>query len=165
MLTRQQKKQQIENSRAMLGQSRGLIFVDFSGVSVSDINKVRKDLISLGAKFQVIKKKLLRVAFERSRIDFNPEQFESQVGTIFAKESIESVAAPILKSGLKILGGYDLLDKKFLDAEMVKFIGQLPPREVLLGQLVGMLATPIKMLLFILKEKGRFSDQLVQNNN
>lgn len=53
--------------------------------------------------------------------------------------------------------------KNFLDAERVKFIGQLPSREILLGQLVGMLVAPIKMFMYVLNEKGRITAKQTQN--
>ena len=157
MLTREQKTKQIEEGEKLLAQSQSLIFVDFTGTSVENMKKARRSLKGLGAKLQVIKKKLLRIAFEKKKIDFNPEQFESQLGTVFSENEIVSVAAPVYKSGLKILGGYDLSAKSFLDAERVKFIGQLPSREILLGQLVGMLAAPIRMFMYVLNEKSKRS--------
>ena len=155
MLTKQQKANQIEEGEKLLDKSQSLIFVDFTGTSVENMKKARRSLKGLGAKLQVIKKKLLRIAFEKKKIDFNPEQFESQLGTVFSENEIVSVADPVYKSGLKILGGYDLRAMSFLDADKVKFIGQLPPREILLGQLVGMFVAPIKMFLHVLNEKSK----------
>ncbi len=155
MLTKQQKAKQIDEGEKLLDKSQSLIFVDFTGTSVENMKKARRGLKGLGAKLKVIKKKLLRVAFEKKKIDFNPEQFESQLGTVFSENEITGIAAPVYKSGLTILGGYDLSAKTFLDAARVKFIGQLPSREVLLGQLVGMLAAPIRMFMHGLDEKSR----------
>ena len=120
MLTKVQKAKQIDEGEKLLDKSQSLIFVDFTGTNVADMKKLRRGLREIGAKLKVIKKKLLRIALERKKIDFNPEQFESQVGTVFAENSVEGIAAPVYKSGLKILGGYDLSAKNFLDAERVK---------------------------------------------
>lgn len=155
MLTREQKAKQIKEGEKILDSSKGLIFIDFSGIGVEELKKLRRNLKNFGAKLKVIKKKLLRIAFQSRGFDFNPEQFESQLGTIFSENPVEGIAAPVYKSGLKILGGYDLAAKSFLDADRIKFIGQLPSREVLLGQLVGMLATPIKMLMYIMQERAK----------
>ncbi|MBI2514922.1 50S ribosomal protein L10 [Candidatus Wolfebacteria bacterium] len=158
MLTKLQKSKQIEIGKKLIEESRSLIFVDFGGVSVKNLESLRRKLKEIGAQLKVIKKRLLRIAFEKRNLDFNPEQFELQVGTIFSPKEVYEVAGSISKSGVKILGGYDLELKSFFDAEKVKFFGNLPSREILLGQLVGMIAAPIKMLMYVLKEKSKMVD-------
>ena len=103
-------------------------------------------------------------------IDVDVKGLGSQVGTIFSESDIEKSSAPVYKffygiggdtkagrteSVKKIVGAYDLKKKNFIEAKDVVFIGQLPPREVLLGQLFGMIAAPISSLLYILKEKSK----------
>lgn len=161
MLTKQQKLKQIEESKEILKDNQSLVFVDFSGVTMEELKKLRRALKEVGAKMKVFKKKLLRIAFKESGMDFNPEQFESQAATVFSDKDISEIAGSVYKfskslkkdSSFGILGAYNLLDKLFIDAETVKKIGQLPPKEILLGQLVGMLSMPIKMFMNVLNEK------------
>lgn len=167
MLTKQQKSQQIEESKKIIKDNKTLVFVDFTGTIVEDIKKLRRVLLEIGGNMKVIKKKLLRVAFKESNLDFDPEQFDSQVATILTQKDISELAGPIYKfsketknKNFKILGGYDLMEKSFIDAETVKQIGQLPSREVLLGRVVGMLISPIRMFLYVLDQKSK---QTVEN--
>ncbi len=162
MKTKQQKSKQIEEGGKLLKQSKGLIFIDFTGASVGDLTKLRKTMKETDTKLQVVKKKLMRIIFEKENIDFNPEKFESQMGVIFSNEDIETLAAPVYKfakevekRGFKILGAYDLSARNFIEAEMVLKIGKLPSREILLGQLVGVLSAPLKMLMYVLNEKSK----------
>lgn len=164
MLTKQQKSQQIEESKKVLRESRILAFIDFSGTTVEDMKKLRRSLRSVGAKLKVFKKRLLRIALKDSGFDFNPKQFDSQVGTVFASKDISEIAGLIYKfskeiknKDFKILGGYDLAEKNFFDSATVQRIGKLPSREVLLGQLVGMLVAPMRMFLYVLSEKSKRS--------
>jgi len=174
MFTKQQKIKQMEEGQELLKQSRGLIFVDFTGASVEDFKILRKTLREFGAKLKVLKKKLFRIVFEKEKINFNPEQFESQLGVIFANKEIDELAAPIYKfakdlerragpkkqgasavSGFKILGAFDLSAKNFHEAETVIKLGQLPTREILLAQLVGVLSAPLRMLAYIIQERSK----------
>jgi len=164
MKTKQQKAKQIEEGVNLLQENKNLVFVDFSGMNVEDLSLLRKILKGFGAKFKVIKKRLMRIIFEKSGVDFNPEQFESQLGIIFSDRDISEIAGPVYKfykdkdlakKGFKILGAYDLLSKKFLEAETVIKIGQLPSREVLLSQLVGVLSAPIRMLMYVINERAK----------
>jgi large subunit ribosomal protein L10 len=162
MLTRKQKTERVEIGKKILEESRNLVFIDFTGAKVGDLRILKKTLSDLGAKLKVIKKKLMRIVFEEQGIDFNPEQFESQVGIIFSDKELPDIASPVYKfakekekQGFKILGAYDLSEKNFLDPEFVKMLGQLPSREILLGQLVGVIAAPIRMLMYVLNEKSK----------
>lgn len=166
MLTKQQKIEQVEKGQKLFKESHILVFTDFTGAGVEDIKSLRKTLKELGAKFSVIKKKLMRIIFEKMSLDFNPEQFESQLGTISSQKDITEFISPVYKfsrekekQGFKILGAYDLTEKKFIDAETVIKIGKLPTREVLLGQLVGVLSAPMRMFLYVLNEKAKMVDK------
>lgn len=162
MLTKEQKSKYIEEGKKLLQENKTVVFADFTGLTVGETTQLRRILKDLGGKMKVIKKKLMRIAFERKGIDFNPEQFESQAAMIFSPADISELAGPVYKfgkdkekRGFKLLGAYDLSVKNFFDAETVKRIGQLPSREILLGQLVGMLAAPIKMFMYVLNEKSK----------
>jgi len=164
MLSRKQKGERLKQGEELLENNKSLIFVDITGIGVEDMKFLRRALKVVEAKMKVIKKKLLRIAFEKKKIDFNPEQFDSQLGVVFSEKEISDVAGPVYKffksvekKGFKILGAYNLSEKNFFDAETTVKIGQLPSREVLLGQFVGMLAMPIKMFLYVLSEKSKRS--------
>ncbi len=162
MKTKQQKLEQIERGQKLFEKSKGLIFVDFTGAGVEDLKKLRNIVRGLGAEMKVIKKKLMRIIFEKEKIDFNPEQFESQMAVIFSDKDAFDLAAPVYKfyklmekKGFRILGAYDLPVKNFIGAETMIKIGKLPSREILLGQLVGVLSAPLKMLMYVLNEKSK----------
>ncbi|MEK7635940.1 MAG: 50S ribosomal protein L10 [Patescibacteria group bacterium] len=162
MLTKKQKAEYIKEGKDILKNSHFLVFIDFTKTSVEDLKKLRRVLRDAGAKLKVIKKRLLNIAFKESGFDFDHSKFESQIGTIFSEKDIPEIAASVYKFSkeinnkeFKILGGYDLSAKNFLEAEFVKMLGQLPPREILLSQLVGMLQSPISKLLYVLNEKSK----------
>jgi large subunit ribosomal protein L10 len=160
MKTKVQKVKHIEEGVKDLDKSQTLIFADFSGTSTKEINILRETLKAIGAKFQVFKKRLFRIAAEKNNVELPIEKFEGQLGVVFAPDDPEKVAGPIYKfsktnENFKIIGGIDLKEKKFLEADFVKMLGSLPSREVLLSQLAAMFTIPIKKLLVILNEKGR----------
>ena len=166
MLTKQQKIEKVEGGVKDVKASKTILFGDFSRVKVSKISVLRSELRKIGAKFQVIKKRLLRIVFEKSGIDFNPEQFDSQVGTIFSDKEIHEAAQIMFKFSkgtvgedkkerFQILGGLNVSEKKFLDGAFVKAVGSLPSLDVLRGQLLGTLVGPAKSFLYILSEKSK----------
>ncbi|MBZ1348710.1 MAG: 50S ribosomal protein L10 [Candidatus Liptonbacteria bacterium] len=156
MLTKKQKNNLIQEGIEELKKGKSLIFIDFSGLKGNDLANLRNNLKEIESTMKVIKKRLLRIIFERKRIDFNPEIFESQLGTIFSSAEIYSVAAVAGKlENLKILGGFDLEKKEFIKADLVIKLSKLPSKKVLLGQLVGTIVSPLRAFLYVLTERSK----------
>lgn len=157
MKTRQQKEQELSEQGARLAKYRTLVFVDFFGTPARDITFFRQTLKSLNSEFKVSKKRLLRLAFTEKKIALNPEDFPAQLGVIFSPLELTEIAAPIFKFSrehekFSVLGGYDLGVNSVFSPAFVEEISRLPSREVLLEQLVGMIAAPLKMFMLTLKE-------------
>jgi len=170
MKTRAQKQEELKKGKELLRKSRILIFTDFTKLATEDLRRLRRELKNLGAKFFVIKKRLLAILLKEEGINFDARQFKISLGTIFSSVDLEKIVSPIYKlfSSLeipeggeknmwikKILGGYDIENKNIIDAAEILALGQLPPREVLLTQLLGMIAAPIKSFLYVLSEKSK----------
>jgi large subunit ribosomal protein L10 len=164
-LTKAQKVQQINLGVDKLKGSANLVFVDFNKVSVEDIKRLRKELKKQGADFKVLKKRILKIAFQKSGVDFDPLQFKAQLGTIFLPKDLSDFAAQIYKFSkelerakkgeFKVLGSFDLSEKRFIDVNEFNTIAKLPSREVLLAQVVMMLTMPMKQLMQVLNERSK----------
>ena len=152
MLTKAQKKEQINTGIELIKKSRNLLFADFTGVPTQAILRLKRELKKAGAPFQVLKKRLLKLALKEAGIDFDPMQFEAQVGVVFVKGELSDVAATIykftkeltkMKKEFRVLGVYDLLQKSFLTPEQFVVIAKLPSRDVLLAMGMGAMTGPL----------------------
>ena len=166
MKTKAQKKKELERGKELLKKSELLVFTDFNNVKNEDIRRLRSELKKLGAQFLVIKKRLLNILLKEKGIDFDARKFKVSMGTIFSSAGIEEISGPIFKffkelnlQEEKILGGYDIKGKSIIESTKILAIGQLPPREVLLSQLLGMIASPIRSFLYVLSEKSKMVEQ------
>ena len=174
MKTKAQKGEELKKAKILLDKSHALIFADFTKISAEDMRRFRNELKKNGANFLVIKKRLLSLLFMERGIDADLKQFKISVGTVFSEKGVDMVAGPAFKffSGLEVpeggdkqmwvkhlLGGYDVAGNAAVDAAQVVFIGKLPPREVLLAQLLGMLAAPIRSFLYLLDQKSKTQPQ------
>jgi len=161
MKTRKQKEEQIEKGLGNLKNSQTVIVADFTGLNVNNMNGLRKSLRVIQASMNVMKKRLLKIMLEKEGMEFDAKKFEGQTGVIFSpKDIIESSGSVYRfskqhKDEFVILGGYEVSEKKFVSGDEIMAFGRLPTREVLLGQLVGMFASPIKSFLFVLNEKSK----------
>ncbi|HVN26692.1 MAG TPA: 50S ribosomal protein L10 [Candidatus Paceibacterota bacterium] len=170
MKTKAQKAEELKKAKTLLDNSQALIFADFTKITAEDVRKLRIELKKSGAKFLVIKKRLLGLLLKERGIDTDLKQFKVSVGTIFSEGTSDTVAGPayrffksleVPEGGdkqmwvKKLLGGYDVVGNVPMDAAQVLAIGQLPPREVLLAQLLGMLSAPLKSFMYLLDQKSK----------
>jgi len=163
MKTKSQKESELKKGEELLAQSNAVLLFDFTKVGTADMRNLRKELKQNGNPLLIIKKRLLNLLLKKRGGEV-PPGLKAPVGTVFVS-NIETAAASVYKffaalekekkiDGIKMLGGYDLTQNAILPQEQVIAIGKLPPREVLLAQLLGMLAAPIRSFLYILQQKG-----------
>lgn len=170
MKTRKQKEEDLKEGREFLKKAHALVFVDFTKVPAEELRRLRQALKAVNAKLLILKKRLLAILLKEKNVDFDTRQHKLSLGAIFSEGDIEKVSAPIFKffaslevpeGGAKdmwvkhLIGGYDLVKNSAVEGEKIIFIGKLPPREVLLAQLLGMLAAPIRGFMHIIDQKSK----------
>lgn len=165
MLTKDQKRKQIDFGLKKVKASDNLVFIDFDKVGVEEVKRLRRELKKSGADFKVIKKRLLKLVFKEAKLDFDPLQFKAQLGIIFLPKDLSDFAAVIYKfskelektkkGNFRILGGYNLLERKFIDTNEFITIAKLPSREILLAQIAIMLSMPLKQFMMALQERSK----------
>ncbi|MDD5710497.1 MAG: 50S ribosomal protein L10 [Candidatus Colwellbacteria bacterium] len=163
MAIKKERKQEIvEVGTQDLNKAKALIFADFTGTSVTDMGKLRSELKSVGSRLRVIKKRLLGVIFKNQKIDYDPRQFDGPVGTVFVDGELSEAAGSLYRfaqdrGSFSLLGAYDLGNHQVIDRETITTLGSLPPRDTLLGQLIGTIAGPLRAFMYILSEKSKQS--------
>ena len=160
MKTKQQKEIEFKTHLSRFSKNATMLFVNFKGVPAGRISNFRQDMINRSAEFRVVKKRVFGLALKENGIDLNSEIFDGQLGVIFSPEGLSEIAGPVFKfikdnENFVILGGYDLTAKQTLSSDYLQRIASLPSREVLLGQLVGMVAAPLKMFMLALNERAK----------
>jgi large subunit ribosomal protein L10 len=173
MKSKAQKQEELNEARGLLEKSQALVFTDFTKVTAEKVRQFRRELTKADADFLVIKKRLLSILLKEKGIDVDLAQFKISVGTIFSRGDVEKIAGPafaffskleVPEGGAKdvwvkhLLGGYDLVKKEPLDGAQMVYIGKLPPRDVVLSQLLGILSAPIRSFLYVLDQKSKQSN-------
>jgi large subunit ribosomal protein L10 len=125
-----------------------LIVADYRGLSVTDINKLRGELLEHGARFTVVKNTLTRRAAEEAGAEALLALLEGPTAIAFLDSDGDPIAvAKALNAAvretrvLEIRGG--ILDGQQIGEDEVKSLATLPPAEVLRAQLVGAVTGPL----------------------
>jgi len=169
MKSKQQKAQDLQYGKEMAQKASSLVLVDFTKTNVNNINGLRRVLQDAQSTMKIIKKTLLGIIFKESNIDIDITQFDGQVGAVFSQKEISDTAGVIARfakekgdemKDFALLAGFDVVANRSYDSAQIVQIGNLPSREVLLGQLVGMIAAPLRSLIYILSQIGSQSTNL-----
>ncbi len=144
-----QKVAQVEAIREKLADANSVVLFGFRGLSVSQMTDLRRKTREAGVDLSVIKNSLLQRAVEGTSFEAITDHLEGPV-SLAITQGDPSAPAKVLNDFLKgsdsgkINGG--VVDGDFLDEAKIKVLADLPPREVLLGQLAGVMDAQVASL-------------------
>jgi len=144
-LSREDKLQRVAQYIQQLDESQGIILVDYRGLSVAELESIRKQMRPIASQFQIVKNRLLVRALEQRRMSLPEEWLVGPTAVSFCREEVPPVAKALMEAGketekLFLKGGW--MNQAILSAEQLKSIAELPPREVLLAQVLGVIHGP-----------------------
>jgi len=137
-------------------ESEAVFAVDYRGISVPQAAELRTKLNDAGARFRVVKNTLTELAADRAGADPLKEVLDGPTAFTFvaAEGGDVAMAAKALAQFrretelLAFKGG--VMNGEALSAEQIGEIARLPAKDVLYGQVVGMIASPITGLVRVL---------------
>lgn len=143
---REQKEAKVAEITQMLSEAKSFVLIDYKGLTVAQDTELRVDLRKAGVRYHVFKNRLAKIAL--NNMGYN--QFDDALnGTTAFAMGIEDIAAPAkipaekAKDFKKITIKCGMVDGLFLDEAGCKQLATLPPKEVLIAQLLGMIQAPI----------------------
>jgi len=147
-LNRDQKAQVIEEVAGRLRESNAVFAVDYRGISVPQAAELRTALRAADSTFAIVKNTLAERAADEVGAEGLKELLSGPTAMTFVRGDAAAAAKALrdFRRGtggtlLEFKGGW--MDGTALTPEDVDAIAQLPPKEVLIGRLVGMIASPL----------------------
>ncbi|MBS1716413.1 MAG: 50S ribosomal protein L10 [Armatimonadetes bacterium] len=145
-----EKEQTIAQAKEWYSKSVGVVFADYRGLKVKQVQELRKNLRSKGGDFHVIKNTLFRIAAGDDAANLPDMLHNGPTAVAFVFENEAECAKALVdyaKSSkiLKVKGGY-FAGKSFTDKE-IEALSELPPRDVLIAQVIGAIAAPLTNLV------------------
>lgn len=162
----------VENLTEELKSAKSLVLINYSGLTVSAQQELKKRLSEVGAKMLVVKNTLLKRAGEAAKIDK-----EVLADTVLSGQTALVIASQDAISPLSVLGKFakefgvpsfkvGIIEGGFQNTDALIKLSNLPGRDALLGQLLGTLMGPeyglvgtlnanMQKLVYILNEKSK----------
>ena len=146
-MNRDQKAAAITEIATQIQESDAVYAVDYRGISVTQAAELRTRLRDADASFRIVKNTLTERAADEAGTEGLKTLLTGPTALTFVRGDA-AVAAKAMRDYarttpdlLAFKGG--LLGSETVDADQIRAIAQLPAREVLYGQLVGVVASPI----------------------
>ena len=150
---KQQKEKDLEELTAKIKEAKSVVFTDYRGTTVKDLDKFRNNLRKENVFSKVYKITLVKKAMEANGIDASSVNYKTPV-ILSASMEDETTPARIIKNltreikTISILEG--IADSKVLTKAQVVALADLPSKDQLRGQLVGTLNAPISGFVNVL---------------
>ena len=150
-MNREQKAQVIEEVAGAIQESEAVFAVDYRGISVPQAAELRSALRGADSSFTIVKNTLAERAADQVGADGLKELLQGPTAMTFVRGDAAAAAKALrdFRRGtggtlLEFKGGW--MNGQSLTPEDVDAIAQLPSRDVLIGRLVGLIASPLSGL-------------------
>lgn len=154
----QAKKIIVEEIKSKIQNSMSVVFVQYEGINVAQDTKLRKDFRAKDVDYKIYKNRLIKIALDELGITgYDSKCLEGTTSVAFSKDEVS--AASVLFDNIKTVKCLDakfgILNGAVIDKQKVDELSKIPPREVLLAQLLGLLSAPMSAVARAIAEVAK----------
>ncbi len=147
------KSAQVEEVVNQLRESTSTLFVDYLGLTVSQITDLRLQLYKQDCKMQVIKNNILKRASQQIGFEGLDEAFIGPSAAVFSKDQVSAskVLFGFAKEHKKLKIKTGVVDGNVLPFEDLKTLSSLPNKLGMISMLLSVLSAPMRNLACVVK--------------
>jgi large subunit ribosomal protein L10 len=150
-MPRAEKVEQVELLTEKLRRAKAAVLTDYRGLTVKQLQELRGRLRAQDVEYRVVKNTLARRAAVEAGHDQFQELFKGPVAIAFGYDDVGVPARLVgefarqTRLKVDIVGG--LVEGRVMGADQTRETADLPPRDVLIAQLLGTLQSPVGQLV------------------
>ena len=152
MMNKEQKRNYISEMTAQFDKSEAVLVTHYQGLTVKQLDSLRKQMREYGIQFKITKNKITKLALEKTKCKDLANLFTGPTAVALSKDAITT--AKILtkfskeNNNLKILGG--IMGKEILDVVGVANVATLPTLDEARAKIIDILSSPAQKIVSIL---------------
>jgi len=158
----QKKIELVEEYRDKFKSSKSIFLADFSGINVAETTKLRRSFRAANVEYCVLKNTLAKRSLQDAGIEGMDEMLTGMTAFAFSTEDavapirvIKEYNKQVPKEASHLVVKGCLFEGHVFSAEKADALSNLPGREDLLSQLIGVLKAPMTNLVNVLSGTGR----------
>lgn len=149
-MNREEKEKFVDDLHGRLERAQGTFLVNYQGLDVRAINRLRRELKRVDAELQVVKNRLLKLASQETKTELIKDYMEGPSAIALTYEDVVG-PAKVLVDFAKDFKQLEVkkcqISGKVVDSEGIRRLAELPGRDVLLAQtLSAMQAVPASLV-------------------
>ncbi|MDA8026196.1 MAG: 50S ribosomal protein L10 [Actinomycetota bacterium] len=144
----------VEELTERLNASAAVILTEYRGLKVSDLENLRRQLKGVGGSFKIYKNTLIRIAAHEVGLEGLDGYLEGPTALAFVESDAVEVAKIVkefAKGHPSLIVKAGVLGTSVIDGAGALALAELPSRDVLLGQIAGVMAAPMRDFAYVLK--------------
>jgi large subunit ribosomal protein L10 len=151
-LNRNEKQAVVTEVAAQAARAQSLALAEYRGLTVAQLDQLRKQAREKGVYLHVLKNTLARRAVAGTQFEVAAESMAGPLIYGFSEDAVAAakVLADFAKGNDKLVIKAGAFDGKALDANGVKALAAIPSKEVLLSQLLGLMQSPVSRMARVL---------------
>jgi large subunit ribosomal protein L10 len=151
-LNRNEKEAVVADVAAQLARSQTLALAEYRGLTVADLDKLRRSAREQGVYLHVLKNTLARRAVQGTPFESAAEHMSGPLIYGLSEDAVAAakIIADFAKTNDKLVIKAGATGGKALDANGVKALAAIPSKEVLLSQLLGLMQSPVSRIARVL---------------
>jgi large subunit ribosomal protein L10 len=159
-LNRSEKQAVIDEVNGLAAKAQTLVIAEYRGITVAAMTKLRSEARSKGVSLSVLKNTLARRAVAGSAFEVVADQMTGPLIYGFSEDAVAAakVVSDFAKTNDKLVIRGGAFGGKALDVNGVKQLANIPSKEVLLAQLLGLMQSPVsrtaRVLAALAEKKG-----------
>ena len=145
-LTRETKAELLAGYRSDMSSAPHAFLVGFSGITVGQVDDLRRRVRTAGGRYSVVKNRIARLAFEDSGLAVLSDHFVGPTAIAWSDDDPVGLAKTLTEFAddvpvLEFKAG--LVDGQQVSADAIREIANLPSREALVAKLLFLLQSPV----------------------
>ncbi len=157
-ISREKKEAVLAQYEEWIKRSQAAILVEYTGVTVKELDGVRAKIRETGGEFHIVKNTLANKVLEAHGVKLPAGYLKKSTALVFAFKDAAATSKALLDASkgieeIKLKGG--ILGTQALSAAQVKSLADLPPLPVIRGQLLGVIQAPAGKLVRTIAEPAR----------
>jgi large subunit ribosomal protein L10 len=145
-LRKERKLELSENLSKQLENTVAIMVLDYTGLTVQQMEDIRNSIKEIGATFNVIKNSVVEKAVEDTKWDTLKEHLKGTNVYALSFDDPAALAKALVakaKEHKKLEIKVGSLDGSIVNAKQIEALSKLPPKEVLIAQLLGTMNAPV----------------------
>lgn len=154
-MNRPQKEELVKGLNERFNRAKIAVLTEFGGLSVGQMNQLRRELRRVRGEYKVAKNTLTRLAVRKTSYEALTPALDGQVGLAFGEGDVAEVARVLIRfaeqhEGFRVTAG--AIEGQVLTNNEIEALAKLPSREVVLGQLLALMLAPATQLVRLMQE-------------